>query len=604
MRRLEAIATISLFALTSAALEHPMLDRPPANGNRSTIVWIGLLAVVLIIGGVQAALVWRACLPETDRLNRVRTYFRYLSGAICGGELIVLMDTIPMDRDIDWSNETFSVDEIRCNLRSGEVSVVPALLGVRHVVSDGTRLWRLPDYAGLRHPFVWRGRPVGLNDSHRGHPLLECFEGKWKESDEYLLAPWGYSVVPATSPQAESNSLPLLKFIRNQRNVFYHEGISTGTSEQAIDLQRQTSRNDKGQPAAGWKETDFDPADFPVLHRPSNLASCVIGIWIETSKVCAVKASYDLNSTVNFEFHWSSAKEHTTSQQIRSPIPWGRIGASSVNSISNAGWINTLTTSSGEVYFVSFDGQDGRIHVLNWKNGQLRLVAQRRSPLVWNLCQQVMGVACYSILIPTIVLGLFAWMIQMTEPRRTVVYGITTLTVASVFRRGIARSIDLSILLFILLASVVLHPDVTGWWFALKEKWAKVVSVSDIASAPSSVTFRRFFVDLGCFYGELISIPSIAWLFIAGILIMAVQIVWQAQTGQTLGKWICGVRVLRSTLRPCGLARSLLREILLVVDGVLMLCWVPGVISIVVTRQWQRIGDLLADTVVVELSLQ
>ena len=118
------------------------------------------------------------------------------------------------------------------------------------------------------------------------------------------------------------------------------------------------------------------------------------------------------------------------------------------------------------------------------------------------------------------------------------------------------------------------------------------------------MTFRRFFVDLGCFYGELISIPSIAWLFIAGILIMAVQIVWQAQTGQTLGKWICGVRVLRSTLRPCGLARSLLREILLVVDGVLMLCWVPGVISIVVTRQWQRIGDLLADTVVVELSLQ
>ena len=215
-----------------------MLDRPPANGNRSTIVWIDLLAVVLIIGGVQAALVWRACLPETNRLNRVRTYFRYLSGAICGGELIVLMDTIPMDRDIDWSNETFSVDEIRCNLRSGEVSVVPALLGVRHVVSDGTRLWRLPDYAGLRHPFVWRGRPVGLNDSHRGHPLLECFEGKWKESDEYLLAPWGYSVVPATSPQAESNSLPLFTmraFPReraNKRSTFSGRPVATTRDSQ------------------------------------------------------------------------------------------------------------------------------------------------------------------------------------------------------------------------------------------------------------------------------------------------------------------------------------------------------------------------------------
>jgi uncharacterized RDD family membrane protein YckC len=54
-------------------------------------------------------------------------------------------------------------------------------------------------------------------------------------------------------------------------------------------------------------------------------------------------------------------------------------------------------------------------------------------------------------------------------------------------------------------------------------------------------------------------------------LMMAVQILWQARTGRTIGKWICGIEVLRTTLRPCGLTRSLLREILLVVDAVFFL---------------------------------
>jgi uncharacterized RDD family membrane protein YckC len=74
---------------------------------------------------------------------------------------------------------------------------------------------------------------------------------------------------------------------------------------------------------------------------------------------------------------------------------------------------------------------------------------------------------------------------------------------------------------------------------------------------------------------------------------------WQAWSGRTLDKWLLGIRVVRTTLRPCGLARSILREFLLLADSTMYLSWVPGVISIVVTQRAQRIGDYLSDTIVI-----
>ena len=77
-------------------------------------------------------------------------------------------------------------------------------------------------------------------------------------------------------------------------------------------------------------------------------------------------------------------------------------------------------------------------------------------------------------------------------------------------------------------------------------------------------------------------------------------VVIQGCWGITPGKWLCGLRTLRTTLRPCGIARSLVREVMLVAETFQLICWLPPMLSIALTNQRQRLGDLVSDTIVVE----
>ena len=65
----------------------------------------------------------------------------------------------------------------------------------------------------------------------------------------------------------------------------------------------------------------------------------------------------------------------------------------------------------------------------------------------------------------------------------------------------------------------------------------------------------------------------------------------------------CGPRVVRITLRPCSVSRILLRELLRCVDIVDLLSPIPAVFAILSNEQRQRIGDLVADSIVVEQHL-
>jgi len=96
---------------------------------------------------------------------------------------------------------------------------------------------------------------------------------------------------------------------------------------------------------------------------------------------------------------------------------------------------------------------------------------------------------------------------------------------------------------------------------------------------------------------------AIQVIFMMGLWKLAIviaMIVTQGRWGLTPGKWCCGLRTLRTTLRPCGFARSLLREIVLFADACNFVCWAPGVLSIALTDYRQRLGDRIGDTIVVE----
>lgn len=69
--------------------------------------------------------------------------------------------------------------------------------------------------------------------------------------------------------------------------------------------------------------------------------------------------------------------------------------------------------------------------------------------------------------------------------------------------------------------------------------------------------------------------------------------------GQSLGKKIMGIRVVRMDGQRAGLREALLRALMLIIDG-LFSFGVVGILSIATSRRHQRLGDMAANTVVIK----
>jgi uncharacterized RDD family membrane protein YckC len=76
---------------------------------------------------------------------------------------------------------------------------------------------------------------------------------------------------------------------------------------------------------------------------------------------------------------------------------------------------------------------------------------------------------------------------------------------------------------------------------------------------------------------------------------------FEHRTGQTIGKRLIGIRVIDGrTGGPISLERSLLRNLLRIVD-MLPFLYIVGFVIIELSQKHQRLGDIVADTVVVRV---
>ncbi len=67
--------------------------------------------------------------------------------------------------------------------------------------------------------------------------------------------------------------------------------------------------------------------------------------------------------------------------------------------------------------------------------------------------------------------------------------------------------------------------------------------------------------------------------------------------GQTLGKKLCGILVLKADFTDCTLSAGFLRNLMRVVDA--FFYYLAAAVAVAATLKWQRIGDIVAETVVV-----
>ncbi|MFH0849191.1 MAG: RDD family protein [archaeon] len=72
----------------------------------------------------------------------------------------------------------------------------------------------------------------------------------------------------------------------------------------------------------------------------------------------------------------------------------------------------------------------------------------------------------------------------------------------------------------------------------------------------------------------------------------------EATSGQTLGKRLVHIKVVKANGMPCNIAAAILRNIVrIVVDNILF--GLVGILLIAATKKRQRLGDILAGTIVV-----
>lgn len=91
------------------------------------------------------------------------------------------------------------------------------------------------------------------------------------------------------------------------------------------------------------------------------------------------------------------------------------------------------------------------------------------------------------------------------------------------------------------------------------------------------------------------------WLIIAFVAHWLYPVLFEVLAdGRTLGKRMLGLRVLMSDGRPVGWGPSLIRNLLRVVDG-LPGAYTVGLASVLLTRDFQRLGDIVAGTLVVHV---
>jgi uncharacterized RDD family membrane protein YckC len=159
-------------------------------------------------------------------------------------------------------------------------------------------------------------------------------------------------------------------------------------------------------------------------------------------------------------------------------------------------------------------------------------------------------------------------------------FGHDTVRLASIGRRSLARAIDLTLLFSPLIVHAAISLPHVHHEQIFRLYWG---------SGESQRAFTELFRTIR---------PDA----LASIVLFIVMILMQSRWGVTPGKWLLGLRMLRTTLRPCGVARSLLRELSMAVDAPLMLTPLPGITSMLATDSRQRLGDLAADTMVIDIS--
>ena len=116
-----------------------------------------------------------------------------------------------------------------------------------------------------------------------------------------------------------------------------------------------------------------------------------------------------------------------------------------------------------------------------------------------------------------------------------------------------------------------------------------------------SILISLIFIIVLSFFLNSLKTTKISVLLILPILGFLYFIIMEYKLSCTIGKKLVGIRVISLNKNSISLKQSFIRNILRIIDGFPMYVYIVAIIIILLNKKNQRLGDILAKTIVVKI---
>ena len=354
----------------------------------------------------------------------------------------------------------------------------------------------------------------------------------------------------------------IFAFLKTGGQLYFHEGLPC----QKIDRQGQPIPFEKNESKSA--EVDQASTGWSVVRNEdvnANWTDHQYGTLFEEKPAALIVDQGSAGYSIG---HFYKFNGHEWSEIASLPFPFGSTEFRVLTRSGSQSPFIVATTSTGTAFaYVVEPPGFRRIErtgpAETWKHVCRNLLIHLSSPVI----------VVFLSMLPA--LGIWLLLARFKDAHYE--FGIQTVQLASLGRRGLARLIDLAWMILLPLAVGLIGRHDFDWLSLAEAIKLKI-------DHPTLHSVHQILITL------------VILVFVELVFLVAIQ----GFRGITPGKWLCGLRTRRTTLRSCGFARSLLRELMLVAETLQLTCWLPPVLSIGLTPLRQRLGDFVSDTIVIE----
>ncbi len=448
-----------------------------------------------------------------------------------------------------------------------------------------------PNSVEMDQQFLWRGDPAVVESTRSGLAVLTLQNGKWNPSGTLALPDFDRERILGGVPINLNLGKSSIQIVQSQQGthlflhadglILYHMGLEFETPEMPDPgpatiadadvpenhLVKTVVYNDENNSPDKVSASDDDLIGWTLVRpqpsQPDIARRTTHGLLIDGQPAALIIDDI-------------SAASPTARYYRLDGTTWNEIHALPLEFGSRS--CRVVTTPDGLRSYVVAMTSTGAAHFYAVEADQLRQTNASDTEENMGLAQLVVYLALpVAALGLGLLLGAGTWCLMwwFTKPRYE--FGVQTVNLASLGWRGFARLIDLS--------GICLTSLGIGWLMLRNFDWLTFAEAVNLRIDHPTVSLAS---RVAATVGAVFVITVFA--------ILITQAVW----GVTPGKWLCRLRTVRTSLRPIGFARSFAREIVFFVDCANFVCWTPGILSIAFTERRQRLGDLVADTIVVD----